>query len=699
MKNATGIAISLLAACVSCAAAQNPSTPTPDQDAAKTANADSGAQSQTNTADAYDYFTMGHLDEEQYEATGKSDYATQAVDLYKKALAITPDSAVIMERMAETYAKSQHIHQAVLEALEALKADPDNVSAHRLLARIYVRTLGDLNAGQVQKDSLDKAIEQFEAIQKLDPKDDNSALWLARLYRFENEHGKAEVVLRQVLQREPDNEAALEQLSQLLLDKGQAQDAVNLLSGAAEDADSPSLYDLLGNAYAQQQDNAKAEKAYRSAVELEPDDPGHRRGLAQALVAQDKYQDALEQYQRLSELEPESAENFLRMAQVYRRLGKMDQAETSLARAKQLAPGSLEVLYSEALLYENEGDFTKASQVISDAIAGIRSQAGSDPNSNANALGILYEQLGRIYTEGRNYDAALKTYDEMAQLGPQSAERAEVMKIETYRESRNTDKAVSEAKKALADSPNDRELTTTYALLLGERGSTDEAVKMLRALVSNTPEDEEIFVDLAQVQEQAHQYTDAEQWAGKALDVAQKPEEKENAWFMMGAIFEREKKFDQAEQEFRKVLNQNPNNAATLNYYGYMLADRGVRLDEATSLIKRAVEQEPVNGAYLDSLGWVYYKQGKFTEAEEYLSKAIDLDSHDPTILGHLGYVYLKLGQNQRAAETYEKALSEWQKALPGDYEPDRAAEIEQQLKTLKRRLAQKTAPEDPKPQ
>ena len=168
---------------------------------------------------------------------------------------------------------------------------------------------------------------------------------------------------------------------------------------------------------------------------------------------------------------------------------------------------------------------------------------------------------------------------------------------------------------------------------------------------------------------------------------------------MLGAIYERQKKFDEAEQEFRKVLDVNPNNAPVLNYYGYMLADRGVRIEEAASLIQRALKQEPNNGAYLDSLGWAYYKQNKLVEAEEYLRKAIDREGDDPTILSHLADVYLKLGQNERAAELFERSLAQWQKALPADYEAEKVTAIEAQLKTLKRRLAQKTPAETAKPQ
>ena len=91
--------------------------------------------------------------------------------------------------------------------------------------------------------------------------------------------------------------------------------------------------------------------------------------------------------------------------------------------------------------------------------------------------------------------------------------------------------------------------------------------------------------------------------------------------FMLGAIFERQKKFDLAEEQFRKVLDENPRNASALNYYGYMLADRGIRLDEATNLIKRALVEDPDNAAYEDSLGWAYYKQNKIDGSGRIVAK------------------------------------------------------------------------------
>jgi len=652
---------------------------------------------QAGRADLYYYFAMGHLNEQQYELTGRPEQAAESIDSYKKALALQPGSPVIMERLAEIYAKSQRVRDAVAEAQEVLKIDPDNLAAHRLLARIYVRTLGDANAGELQKENLTKAVEQFNAILKLDPKDTSSALWLARLYRFENEHAEAEKILRGILQRDPDNGPALEQLSQLLIDAGRSQDAIDLLSQAAGGSSSPDVYDLLGDAYSQNKDFAKAEEAYRHAIELDPDDPGHHHGLAQALLSQDKYAPALEEYKRLSDLEPGTSENYLRMAQLYRKLGKYDESESSLLRAKQLSPGSLEVLYNEALLYEDQGRYDDAVKVLTDAIAGMKNQSGAE--GNPSALGILYEQLGRTYREQENYTAAIQTFEEMGKLNPESHKRAQMLLIDTYRESHDIDRAIAETKKALTDTPKDQSLIVTLAMLYGEKADSASATKLLNGLLKGDDSDQEIYLDLAQVEERSRKYADAERSAQKAESLAKDSSEKETIWFMLGAIYERQKEFDRAEQEFRKVLEVNPNNAAVLNYYGYMLADRSIRLDEALSLIQRAVKQEPNNGAYLDSLGWAYFKQDKLAEAEENLQKALAKSAHDPTMLGHLAEVYMKLGQTERAAALMERALSEWQRALPADYEADKVTELDAQLKTLKRALAQKSAPDSAKPQ
>ena len=650
-----------------------------------------------DASDVYYYFTLGHLQEQEFETNGNSDMAAQSIASYQAALKLDPNSPVIMVRLAEIYAESQHVRDAVLEAQQALTQDPDNVDAHRLLARIYVQSLGDIDSGDVQQANVGKAVTEFQAILKSDPEDETSALWLARLYRFQNKQTEAEKLLRELLARDPDEGQALEQLSQILIDSGKTQDAIDLLKQAAVDSSSADVYDLLGDAYTQAKDYPNAEGAYRNAVEQDPDDPGHRHGLATALTAQNKYAEAAEQYKKLTELEPGTADNHLRLAELYRRLAEFDDAQKSLEQAKQLQPGSLEVLYNQALLYEDQNRYDDAAKVLNDAIAGTKKQAS--PTANPSALAILYDELGRDYRKQENYPAAIQTYQEMGKLGPDSEKRAQMLLIETYRDSRDIDRAIAENKNAIAESPSDATLTIMLAMLYGEKPDPAQATQILHGLLHGNSDDQEIYLDMARVEQRGKKYSDAEQSAQKAEGIAQDPSDKQTAWFMLGAIYSSEKKFDLAEVEFRKLIDANPNNASALNFLGYMLADRGIRLDEAVSLIQRAVKEEPANSAYLDSMGWAYYKQNKLAEAQDYLQKAVGGEGHDPTILSHLGDVYLKLGYNQRAADLFERSLAEWQKALPADYEADKVNELDAQLKVLKRRLAEKSNPDTPKPQ
>ncbi|HKW87611.1 MAG TPA: tetratricopeptide repeat protein [Candidatus Acidoferrales bacterium] len=652
---------------------------------------------ESKRAAAYAQFMLGHLAEQEFNETGEQSYANQAIADYQKALESDRDPAII-ERLAEVYAAMQRTDDAIREAQSALSQDSNNVAAHKLLARIYVHKLGESQASGDQKQTMDSAIEQLQAVQKLDPTDTQSQLWLAHLYSYQNDPGQAETVLRAILSHAPDNEGALEQLSQLYLSQGRASDAVSVLKDAATNTNDPSLYDMLGNAYAKLNDNQKAADAFGKAVNLEPDDASHRRGLAQALLSEDKFPEALDQYQRLTQMEPDNAQNYLRLSQIYRHLGQFDKSETSLMQAKKFAPGNLEVLYNEALLYEAQARYQDAIQVLTDAIAGVKAQH-QEGQSAPNALGILYEQLGMAYRSAGNFPLAEQTFEDMRDLGPDTQKRSELLLLDTYRASGDIKRAIQEAQKSSTADPTDRDLAVTYAMLLGDNSQTDDAVKVLHGLLRSNPGDREIYLDLAQVEQRGHCYAEAEQDADTALKMSQVPADQESVWFLLGAIYDSQKRYDEAEQMFRKSLAVEPHDPMVLNYYGYMLADRGLRLNEAVSMVRSAVASDPTNGAYLDSLGWAYFKQGKLADAQQYLEQAVAHSTGDPTILGHLGEVYARLGQSDRAEKTWEKALAQWQKALPADYEADKVSSLESKLRDIKLRLAQKSPGSDNKPQ
>ena len=648
-------------------------------------------------SEAYFDFVMGHYYAQEYQISSHAEDVNKAIDFLKKAFTLDPNSQQIGDELAEIYYQSQRIRDAVTEANSILAKDPDNLPARRLLARIYVRTLGDLSNTAGQRDTLAHATEQYREILRLDPTDTDAALWLARLYRLQNEQDKAEAVLRDLLAREPANENGVEQLTQLLLDEGKSQEAVSSLQVILQRAPTPRLWELLGDAYNQIHDLPKAEQAYRHAADAQPDDINHHKELAQTLLTEEKYPEALEQFQRLTQMDADNPDNYIRLAEIYRQLKQLDKAEQNILLAKQRAPNSLEVTYYQASIYEDQGRLDDSIRVLSDAVTAVKTESEFTP-SRRRTLAILYQQLGQLYRETSNYTAAVNTFEEMLRLGTEEDRRARVMIIDTYREARDMPKALDAARKAVDAYPKERSILIAQALLFGENAQADQAVSKLHALLDGSAADFEIQLDIAQVYEESKRWADAEQAIHAAEKIQPDSSGKEMTGFLLGAIFERQKKFDQAEEQFRKVLDANPRNASTLNYYGYMLADRGIRLDEATDLIKRALTDDPNNAAYQDSLGWAYYKQNMLDKAEELLRQAVIREGHDPTILSHLGDIYAKMGKDSLAEAQWQKSLDEWHRALPADFEAAKMAEVEQKISALKRRLAQQKTPGDPKP-
>jgi len=318
--------------------------------------------------------------------------------------------------------------------------------------------------------------------------------------------------------------------------------------------------------------------------------------------------------------------------------------------------------------------------------------------SRRRSLAILYQQLGQLYRDTQNYPAAIYTFEELGHLGEEEDRRARMMIMDTYRAAKDLPKALQTGKEALAKYPADPAIRTSHALLLGENGQTDDAVKILRAQLHGDTADRDTLLNIAQVYERGRRYKEAEQAARAAEVLPGQPRENEMVWFLLGAIYERQKFFDKAEEQFKKVLAVNPKNAPVLNYYGYMLGDLGFRLDEAEALVQQALKEDPFNGPTLTVSAGFISKRHKLGVSESTLRKAVERERHDATIHSHLGDLYAKTGRSDLAAAEWEKSLVEWRRSLPADLETDKVAELEKKLSQSKHRVAQKSTTSDAKP-
>ncbi len=675
------------------AAAQNaPSSPAEakpaDSNAAQSKSSPSSPR-KIDRAGAYYHYTVAHMYEEQVTVYGRSELANKAMDEYRLAIEADPSSEFLTSGLAELYVKTGRIRDAVLEAQDILKRDPKNLEAHKLLGRIYLRSLGDMpGSGNGSDNVLKLAIEQYEQIVKIEPDNVDDHLLLGRLYRLNNDLQKAEAELKIAVKLDPDSEEAVTTLSLLYSDEGDTTRALQVLSSVPDTGRSAKLYAALGATYEQRKDYKSAIDAYKHAIQLDRDNLDAMRGLAENLLNDGQIDAALDQYKVIADANPEDAQTYLRISEIYRRQGKYDQALENLKKAEAMVPDALEVPYNVAVVYEAQARYDEAAKILQDLLKKTEKPDNSYSQADRNNRAIFMERLGMVYRDQENYPSAVEAFRKMIPLGDDNARTGYQDVIDTYREAKQWQEATAVAKEAVQKLPDDRELRMVLDAQLADTGDPEKPLADVRSLLKGAPEDRDVYLRLAIMYTRLHRWSDAEEALNKAEKLSTKAEDKEYVYFLRGSTYEREKKYDEAEAEFKKILAANPQSAAALNYLGYMNADRDVRLEESLNYIKLAVSLEPTNGAYLDSLGWAYFKLGKYDLAEENLNKASLRMGSDPTVQDHLGDLYQKTGRLKLAAAHWERAVEEWNKTIASEQDSDLFAATQKKLDAAKVRLA-----------
>jgi tetratricopeptide (TPR) repeat protein len=639
-------------------------------------------------AAAYYNFAMGHLYAELAGAYGnRSEYVNKSIDFYRQALKLDPAAGYIFEELTDLYIQTGHLRDAVTEAQDMLKRNPDNLEARKILGRIYTRMIGDAQQGKINDDMLKQAIEQYKAITAKDSKDLESWLNLGRLYRVSNNSVESEKAFKHALELDSSSEDALSGLASVYLDIGDTKKAIEMLRAVTDNDPSPRTLEILAESYDQVRDYKNAAEVLKKALEMAPDNGRLKRKLAQNLLLSEQYDAALKMYNDLIAEDPKDSQLQLRISEIYRTRRDFDKARTALDKAKELDADNLDVRYEEVNLLADQGkndDAVKALKSILDDMV-KKSYSASE---KANRL-MLLERLAMLYRSENKYAEAADTFQQMSEIDPDSGPKISKAIVETWLVAKDYKKALAEANAGLKKYPNENISKLAHASVLAEMGKVDEGVAELRALHSDDKaKNREIELAIAQFYEKGKRYQDE----AKALDEAEKlsdsQQDKTNVNFMRGAMYERMKKYDAAEAEFRKVLATDADNAGALNYLGYMFAEAGIKLDEAAKLVGRALELDPQNGAYLDSLGWVYFRQNRLPEAENLLVQALQRIGKDPTVHDHLGDIYFKQGKTKDAIMQWQASMQEYEAGLAQDMEPSDVAKINKKLESARVRLA-----------
>ena len=243
------------------------------------------------------------------------------------------------------------------------------------------------------------------------------------------------------------------------------------------------------------------------------------------------------------------------------------------------------------------------------------------------------------------------------------------------------------------DDPSFHAAEMGRAETLRRADKTDAAIEVLVQLSQTHGDLPAIHVALADLYRQLERFDEAVAAYDRALDLYAERETEQ--WFVHYAraiSHERLDNWPEAEADFRKALELNPGQPQVLNYLGYSLVEKQIKLDEALSLIEQAVASQPNSGYIVDSLGWVLYRLGRYDEAIGHMERAAELMPVDPVVNDHLGDVLWAVGRHTEAEFQWKRALSFVDKENPSpDIEPDR---IRRKIEVgLDRVLAEEGAP------
>lgn len=573
------------------------------------------------------------------ESDGKFE---SALADFRRAIALAPDEPVLHFELAMLLQQMGVEDEARREAQKAAQLDPGFESAWRLSGAI------DLAAAEKQPDRVAPAIASLETAHRLAPQNPATAMALARAYLLDGRPDRARATLDEVpgladapgaarVRAEADDKRGADGEAREDYDRWLAADptdreaisasiefwesqrdfrrAVELLEKLRHsDADAAVVQDRIALDLLRGGRFAEAEKAARDIVARRPEDRAARRTLAAALDAEGRSAESAEMLRRLGEEDPDDPGVALTLAFQLSSAGKGDEAVAILRR--------------------------------------FAERAGREPGKARLVREVRSETAALLYRD-RKLDEARSLAAATAVEKDSVADRSLGILLEEARTGKKPAEGVDWARKAAAAEPRNAEWKAAVAEFQFRAGDRAAAEKTFAALAASGIASDVLAA--ADAQERLKNFAQAARTSGDAL---LRFAGNVDLMFRRGSALERDGKFDESVKVFEEALRIRPDDANTLNYLGYMYADKGVKLPEAKSLLEKAVALDPQNGAYLDSLGWAFFRMNELDTAAKFLSRAAERIPMDPTVQEHLGDLEARRGQTARAVGHWKKSLT-----------------------------------------
>jgi tetratricopeptide (TPR) repeat protein len=404
---------------------------------------------------------------------------------------------------------------------------------------------------------------------------------------------------------------------------------------------------LIAYCYRQLGENDRTRDAYLQLLTLDTTQSAAYMFLGGYYQQRNDADSTLWALRNLARTMPENYQIQNELGKAYLAKENLNEAKEAFRRSLELAPieSNMDALLNLADIYERRKQ--------ADSVEALLSAASLNQPENA----FLHRELSRIYLEKDSVTQALPHLWAAARLDSSdyTAQRRLAIVLIATDSLNAADSILTQLLRSGDSEPANHFYLGRVAALRKDFYRARDEFLMLTERAPSIPDG---WLSLAFTYRQLQQPEEEIETYQRALVNITDENYAVQLYFALGAAFEQQGKIDSAVATLETLLEHRPEHGPSLNYLGYMLADRGIRLDYARGLLERALKLEPKNAAYLDSYGWVFYRLGMFKDAVKYLKMAVELDS-DPVIYDHLGDALQATGKTKQAREWWQKALEQ----------------------------------------
>ncbi len=580
---------------------------------------------------------------------------SSAIDFLERAAARDTDPDLLLE-LAQLRFTLNDLDRAASLAQQVATAHPRVSEAHRLLADI---ALSRAREGRDTDANVERAIEQYRATLEANPSDRDAVQPLAEILFQTGRLDEAATQLHAFARSESLDATLSLLLGKVEARRGNLDEAERNLRRAAERSPSSlEVADSLAALYEYEKKPDQAIGVYEGLLRGVSPTAAVQSRLGSLQLRAGRFKEAIASLEEAQRLDPVDSAALLALAQAYEAAGDADAAMTRYDRLIERQPGYLEARFHKARLQEKEGN-SEAALAGFNALLDLSAGRGALSDRESAVLTLTHSQIGLIKMDARDWEAAAASFMKALEAADEPGPELFLLLARANLEAAKPEEAQKTLTEAFRRFPGDLDIQVAQGEILIVRADLEGARTLFGRVLQEKDRSPEAYSRISEAWLRQKQFAEAD---AVLKEGTQRHPADDGLVFARGAAMERMGESGQAERLLAKAIRLNPNNAMALNYLGYMLADRGLKLKESITYVQRALALDPKNPAYLDSLGWAQFKLALYEQAEKNLRDALRYDQADPAILEHLGDLLMATGR-------LEEAVRQWESALHHDHE------------------------------